>query len=335
MDDDATASQSDLQMEDVGHGGNDRSKGSHKSFKRKYRKMRDHFDRKMRDSEELYRREQKAIDTNKRIAIEIDRLLDMLLDLNNAPQIPPDKRFDLSLPNRPKDMPDEPILPIDRPRRAGVGDDDAPRPGKSFAELLEMVPHHKYAAAALLFPDVVSDLEAGTEGFPGAIIDPSQASHPASFLTADDIDNYLWEVDRRVAQRRRDLDAPALPQLPTLAPKALVALQEASGNNGTAINGATNSRKGERGGDGRSRGAAAAAAAAATDEAMSAASRDFALRNPTSVYNWLRKHAPKTFLQDGEVTADKENGDDGPAHANRGRLPPQDPNSSGRQVALS
>lgn len=72
MDDDATASQSDLQMEDVGHGGNDRSKGSYKSFKKKYRKMRDHFDRKMRDSEELYRREQKAIDTNKRIAIEIE-----------------------------------------------------------------------------------------------------------------------------------------------------------------------------------------------------------------------------------------------------------------------
>lgn len=29
-------------------------------------------------------------------------------------------------------------------------------------------------------------------------------------------------------------------------------------------------------------------------------SRDFQLRNPTSVYNWLRKHAPKTFLQDAE-----------------------------------
>lgn len=34
------------------------------------------------------------------------------------------------------------------------------------------------------------------------------------------------------------------------------------------------------------------------------------LKNPTSVTNWLRKHAPKVFLQDGE-THDAEDGDGG------------------------
>jgi hypothetical protein len=72
MDDDATASQPDLQMEDAGRAGNDKSKQSYKSWKKKYRKMRDNFDRKMRDGEELYRKEQKAIETTKRIAIEIE-----------------------------------------------------------------------------------------------------------------------------------------------------------------------------------------------------------------------------------------------------------------------
>ncbi len=33
--------------------------------------------------------------------------------------------------------------------------------------------------------------------------------------------------------------------------------------------------------------------------------RDMALRNPVSVYNWLRKHQPQVFLQDNEVHAEK------------------------------
>lgn len=33
--------------------------------------------------------------------------------------------------------------------------------------------------------------------------------------------------------------------------------------------------------------------------------RDAALRNPVSVYNWLRKHQPQVFLQDNEANPDK------------------------------
>jgi len=33
--------------------------------------------------------------------------------------------------------------------------------------------------------------------------------------------------------------------------------------------------------------------------------RDMALRNPVSVYNWLRKHQPQVFLQDNEVQSEK------------------------------
>jgi hypothetical protein len=32
---------------------------------------------------------------------------------------------------------------------------------------------------------------------------------------------------------------------------------------------------------------------------------DFNIRNPVSVYNWLRKHQPQVFLQDHEASADK------------------------------
>ena len=33
--------------------------------------------------------------------------------------------------------------------------------------------------------------------------------------------------------------------------------------------------------------------------------RDMALRNPVSVYNWLRKHQPQVFLQDNETQSEK------------------------------
>ena len=33
--------------------------------------------------------------------------------------------------------------------------------------------------------------------------------------------------------------------------------------------------------------------------------RDMALRNPVSVYNWLRKHQPQVFLQDNEMQSEK------------------------------
>lgn len=41
-----------------------------------------------------------------------------------------------------------------------------------------------------------------------------------------------------------------------------------------------------------------------------AAARDQVFRNPTSVYNWLRKHAPKTFLQDHEIATSHHDHDD-------------------------
>ena len=34
--------------------------------------------------------------------------------------------------------------------------------------------------------------------------------------------------------------------------------------------------------------------------------RDMALRNPVSVYNWLRRHQPQVFLQDNEAHSEKQ-----------------------------
>lgn len=215
------------------------------------------------------------------------RLLDLLLDVNNSAQIPPEKRIDLSL-----DLPDDDdvlFLDIDRPSTPPSG----PTPAKSYKKLLEEVPHAQFTSASERFPDLLADLEAGRD----SPADPAQGqTNPPSFLTADDLDNYLYELDTQLALEERGPDAgrnskaDPLP-LPTLAPLAHADRPNPKDSQ-----------------------------------------RDFAVRNPTSVYNWLRKHAPKTFLQDGEHDKDghggKDNGDDhghggghghGPGSGRRGK----------------
>ncbi|KAK3492327.1 IEC3 subunit of the Ino80 complex, chromatin re-modelling-domain-containing protein [Neurospora hispaniola] len=236
-------------------------KPTYRSWKKKYRKMRITFDQKMHEGEELYKAEQKALATARRLAIQKDRLLDLLLDVNNSNQIPPEKRFDLSVkaPSNKEGL----YLDIDRPSTPPGGI----RPSKSYKELLQDVPHMRFSQAAECFPELLRDLEAGRD----SPADPFQGQpHPPSFLTADDIDNYIWEIDQRLARKEAtETGVSPPPALPTLAPIA------------QPNSAATNAK-----------------------ESGLLASRDFQLRNPTSVYNWLRKHAPKTFLQDTEAHGD-------------------------------
>lgn len=195
------------------------------------------------------------------------RLLDMLLDVNNSPQIPPDKRIDLSL-----DLPmDSEGLCLDIDRQPST-----PRQGKkAYKKLLSEVPHSPFASARERFPDLVADLDAGRD----SPADPNQGMpHPPSFLTADDIDNYHYEIDLRYTKKRAATmgnkgASPDLKDLllPTLAPIAATAAKD-----GTST----------------------------TTSSTTIAARDLMFRNPTSVYNWLRRNAPKTFLQDGEVHPD-------------------------------
>jgi hypothetical protein len=174
--------------------------------------------------------------------------------------------------------PNAPYLDIDKP---GTPSYDGPTPAKSLKALLKEVPHLDYDATIARFPERARELERGIES-PAA--DPSHATHPPSFLSADDIDNYLWEIDMRLAEQARH-EGRATPELlPTLAPAAAAHAEKGGG---------LTDRMETTGGPGTT------------------TNRDFALRNPTSVYNWLRKNEPKVFLQDGEATpADKENGEE-------------------------
>lgn len=121
---------------------------------------------------------------------------------------------------------------------------------KRLEDLQRDVPHSSYRQAKETFPTVVAALRA-----------PAGEKYPSDFLTPDDIDDYIHEVDESI-----DPDN----HIPTLAPRARPAEPQPPSPH---------------------------------------------LNNPTSVTNWLRKHAPKVFLQDGEshaaATADADDGDGG------------------------
>ncbi|UKZ75042.1 hypothetical protein TrVFT333_002714 [Trichoderma virens FT-333] len=195
-------------------GGSERRPAGYKSWKKKYRKMRIVFDHKMHECEELHKQEAKAANTVKRLAIENDRLLDLLLEVNNSPQIPSDRRIDLSL--KPPSDENALCLPMDRDRSK-----DKEAAMKKLEQLLSDIPHSTYGSAKETKSSFLADLST-----------PDGESHPAHFLSADDIDDYIYLT-----------------------------------------------------------------------------------KNPTSVTNWLRKHAPKIFLQDGETHGD---GDDEAAGAGTG-----------------
>jgi hypothetical protein len=166
-----------------------------------------------------------------------------------------DKRIDIAM--TPPSEAGYPPLDADAPSEKQL------RPSRQLEDLVKETPHTNYAQAKELLPALIADLEP----FEGE-------QHPPHFLTADDIDDYLYEMDKHIDEEH---------MLPTLAPSA--------------------------------RPTTAAPAAPS--------SHSIALRNPTSVYNWLRKHAPKTFLQDGEQATDKDKDDahheETPADAKRKR----------------
>ncbi|KAG6004970.1 hypothetical protein E4U21_000593 [Claviceps maximensis] len=205
----------------------DHRKSGYKSWKKKYRKMRIVFDQKMQQGEDLHKMEEKASATVKRLAVENDRLLDLLLDINNSPQIPLDKRIDVSL----KPTSSRLVLSIDKQHTL-----QKQLAMKHLSQLVEEIPHSSYSAAKSSKCLYVADLSP-----------PDGELYPCSFLSADDVDNYLHDIDSCIDPETH---------IPTLAPRAHPASQPPTHPH---------------------------------------------LKNPTSVTNWLRKNAPKIFLQDSEA----------------------------------
>ncbi|KAI9647837.1 hypothetical protein NHQ30_004225 [Ciborinia camelliae] len=228
----------------------------YKSFRKKYRKMRIKFDEAMRQSNLLFMEEQLADETAKRLAQKNDRLMELLLDINNSAQIPANKRIDLSIGGPA--LADIPAL-VTKEELAKAAEDTSPegqaiyqeiqdllkdrdgtnttvKPSKSLGQLMATIPH-----ISLMNPHVSPQSLADFEPPPGK-------KHPIGYISQEEMDNYLYEVDATIGL------APAL---------------------ATVVYPPT--------------------------------TQDVTLKNPHSVLNWLRRHEPKIFLQDGEGPTEKIN----------------------------
>ncbi|CAK7226051.1 hypothetical protein SEUCBS140593_006110 [Sporothrix eucalyptigena] len=284
----------------------------YRSWKKKFQKLRVNFDVSMEANEKLHKEETNALQTTKRLAVEIDRILDLLLDINNTPQIPGSKRIDLSLPQ----IKGEPALDIDTEggwerRFVDKNHPDAPPPepaARSLKSLIADVPHLDLTDTEKKSPARLTDLIVTDDNkfaFTPPDVRPAakklekpeqkpSSIYPESFLTADDLDNYLWDTDRNIAGRALLANDNPPPMVPTMAPFAHTPDTHIShiGNGTTAWEELFNRSIVE------------------SDLPKMVNTTPFwsithtIARNPTSVYNWLRDNAPKAiFLQEGEATA--------------------------------
>ncbi|KAF4120008.1 Conserved hypothetical, protein [Geosmithia morbida] len=176
-----------------------RKSSGYKSWKKKYRKMRIAFEQRMHDGDEIFKQEAKAIATVKRLAVENDRLLGLLLDINNCPQIPLERRINLRLSDASSSSPspDSGNNDLDDLERE-LANQEADI--KKLSDLLVDVPHMTYSATRDAMPDLCAELD-----------NAADETYPAHFLSPDDVDNYLHVVDTRL-----DPDT----HIPTLAPLA-------------------------------------------------------------------------------------------------------------------
>lgn len=124
----------------------------------------------------------------------------------------------------------------------------ANKPTKSLASLMATVPHAPFEIPTIPY-DLVSVFPGLTEAELESISFKPDHQQPLTYLSSDDIDDYLSTIDT-------SLSLPVGPRLST----------------------APNSHR----------------------IPPHLSEKDLAVRNPNSVYNWLRRHEPRIFLQDGE-----------------------------------
>ncbi|CAA9962744.1 Ino80 Iec3 domain containing protein [Pyrenophora teres f. maculata] len=238
-----------------------------RSWRRKYRKMRIKFDEAMTDSDNLIKQEWKAMGTARRLQENNDQLLDILLELNEQSRVNPRLRYDL--------------------RQLSAADTAVPS--------LEPVPDPdliKQQLQALRDDVATGNMTADEYTIRADQLHSSQAIQQTL--------KSLASLEAKVPHTTRaDLPDRPIPGLdlsehapgymsPTHEEEYLLAMDQMLDQPGF-------DQSLQQG-----RPVRLASAQPPLSE------KDLTVRNPDSVYNWLRKHQPQVFLQDKD-TAHHEN----------------------------
>ncbi|KAL4736782.1 IEC3 subunit of the Ino80 complex, chromatin re-modelling-domain-containing protein [Aspergillus similis] len=243
------------------------TKQSHRSFKKKFAKLKIQFELKMKESESLIREQLRIEDLSKRIQEQNDQLLEVLLEFNDAVHIPPKLRYDLHVPG------DEDILPPpdDGELSAAYNDhalatsvlrnakDDLAAGNitlESYQQLEGGLKRGRAFAPLLRYTDLLKvphSAPATESQNPVNPTDDSSLNQNLGFLTPEHETEYCLATDARLGDMAAAVQLSRVPEKPSLLERE----------------------------------------------------REYALRSPVSVHHWLRKNHPSIFLQDNENASEK------------------------------
>ncbi|PQE04669.1 IEC3 subunit of the ino80 complex chromatin re-modelling domain-containing protein [Rutstroemia sp. NJR-2017a BBW] len=171
------------------------------AIRKKYRKIRVKFDEIMRESNALFVEEQKADQTAKRLAQENDRLLDLLLDINNSAQIPVDKRIDLK--TKSPHLAAVPPL-VSEEDLAEAAELTTPEGQAVYKEIQGLLKEKEYRAGAppskslaqlMAVPHIPLDDTRISKDLLASLEPPKGKTTPISYLSVDQMDEFLHEID--------------------------------------------------------------------------------------------------------------------------------------------
>jgi len=238
--------------------------------RRKYRKIMVKFEEKMRESNTLFREEQRILDISRRLSEQNDQLLELLYDLNRCPQIPPQRRYDL------------------RPQGA------FPKKKQTTDTEEDLLVTYDSSTASAALRQARHELRSGDmtlseyQRLADAILESPGFAPQKSFSSLSKM-----PTQHTVTNAEQDQDTNGFVPPATGFPSSHQEEQYLQGLD-SYLTGSSETPR-----------AFANGLAARNGDRSTERDRDMALRNPVSVYNWLRKHQPQVFLQDNEVHAEK------------------------------
>lgn len=242
------------------------SKPTYKSYKKKFLKLRHNFKDRMRDSNRFFDEEQHAMRLARRLEEQNDQLLDLLLDINGSTKVLPHLRYDLRSPT-----PDASAVPALEPDLPPYG----PSEIESARAALEEAKQDLYTGQ--ITPAAFKNMEAELNAIlnrTNSLSNLSRVPHTnLNIVSAEEIPKDLLQeapISYMAPSHEDDFLSALDTYLANLPPKAPLMLPRPY---------------------------------RPTDRERE---KDAQIRNPVSVYNWLREHRPKIFLQDPPRPEEKE-----------------------------
>ena len=179
----------------------------YKSWRKKYRKMRHDFDTRLEENKKLFKDERKLEGIAKRLREELDGLLDLCLDMNQNPNVPPELRFDVShqlLPARMPSVVPENITPEaanDLLLNYTAAVTNGQIPALDLHVVRDQIETRLAARDVAALADLESRVPHAIVPTPADLPEELRGDEPLSFLVAEQEADYLLRLDARLGDQ--------------------------------------------------------------------------------------------------------------------------------------